>query len=176
MPDPTAKAGPPAKKAGKADTKTLLIVGGLAAAGGVAYLYFKKTPAAAASSSTAATDKDTGYTGPGMGWDSFLLFLHDHQAAPKPGPRGKTGPAGKPGKSATGGGPYRHVASGKQSLDQLARQRHTTVKALENETLGSKELDDENRRKFAAYIRGGTRRRMPKGLVYYTSRGPSEGG
>jgi hypothetical protein len=67
------------------------------------------------------------------------------------------------------GPPYRHVADGTKSLDEIAHNRHTTAQVIINQTLDSKTpINAEHRDAFNKYIAPATGRHMPKGLVYYT--------
>lgn len=79
----------------------------------------------------------------------------------------------------TSGTVYRHVVSEDNlSLDSLAKGRHTTVAHLidVSEHGGrNMHMSPANLAKFEAYVKGGTDKPMPKGLVYYTSTGPPEG-
>lgn len=63
---------------------------------------------------------------------------------------------------------FRETATGDESLDQVARKRHTTAAQIERTTRDSREISPANLARFEAYVAGGTDRRMPKGLVYYT--------
>lgn len=62
----------------------------------------------------------------------------------------------------------RHVATGTQSLLQVAKGRSTTVWHLEAVTRAAP-LTQANRQAFNAYVNKGIATKMPKGLVYYTS-------
>lgn len=82
--------------------------------------------------------------------------------------------AGGGGGGQGGGGgtkspkPKRHVASGTESLAAVAKSRHTTALHIISVT-NSAPLSAANKSKFQKYVRGGTAKRMPAGLVYYTS-------
>lgn len=67
------------------------------------------------------------------------------------------------------GPPYREVATGNESLDQVAKRRHTTVAHIEQVTRASHEITAANKARFNTYVAHGTSRPMPRGLVYYTS-------
>lgn len=69
-----------------------------------------------------------------------------------------------------GGREFRHVATGKETLAEVARARHTTVAELVAVTRASREISPENLRKFLAYAKH-PNRKMPAGLVYYTATG-----
>lgn len=94
-------------------------------------------------------------------------------------PVGGTGgypPAMRTSSTNTGGGSgpgYRHVASGIQSLDTLAKSRHTTASEIESATRDSKGkkggIDASNLTKFNTYVSHGTSKKMPVGLVYFTT-------
>ena len=62
----------------------------------------------------------------------------------------------------------RQVSTGGTSLAEFAKERNTTVKALEQVTEESPEISHANLVKFDSYIKGGTSKPMPKGLVFYT--------
>jgi hypothetical protein len=63
----------------------------------------------------------------------------------------------------------RQVATGKQSLDAVAKARNTTTAHIIAVTEDSIEISAANRKKFQTYVAGGTNKLMPAGLVYYTS-------
>ena len=84
-----------------------------------------------------------------------------------PGPPGPTGTPGSPGKPAPKPKAYREVAVGGESLASIAKQRNTTVAHLVQVTEAN--LDPANLAKFKKYVAGGTSKKMPKGLVYWTS-------
>lgn len=69
-----------------------------------------------------------------------------------------------PGHKAT-----RHVATGNESLDQVAHSRRTTTAHIIATTQMSDEISKPNLAKFDAYVAHGTSKKMPNGLVYYTS-------
>lgn len=69
---------------------------------------------------------------------------------------------------------FRELATGKQSLNAVAKARHTTVAHLEEVTRQSAGkpggISAKNLKAFNDYVAKGTGRRMPAGLVYFTSR------
>lgn len=95
-------------------------------------------------------------------------------AAPTPTPTPAPPPTVNPG------GPFREVAAGHLSLAQVAKARHTTVAHLISETESGAgtggHLTKANLAKFKRYVKHGTNKPMPKGLVYYVSSGPAQGG
>lgn len=64
---------------------------------------------------------------------------------------------------------FRQVASGTRSLEQVARERQTSVRHIEDATLQNPEITAANKERFRRYVQGGTARRMPAGLIFYTS-------
>lgn len=85
-------------------------------------------------------------------------------------PAMKTSPNGGGGGAGPG---YRHVATGHESLDTLAKSRHTTAAEIESTTRDSKGkkggIDASNLTKFNTYVSHGTSKKMPIGLVYFTA-------
>lgn len=70
---------------------------------------------------------------------------------------------------------HRQEATGDSSLDWIAQNRNTQVPHIIEVTKNSHRygqgrygIDDENLAKFTQYVRGGTDKKMPKGLVFYT--------
>lgn len=84
---------------------------------------------------------------------------------PYPIKRAPAPPAG----SGTAAKPDRQVATGTESLDLVATKRKTTAAHIIAVTQGSAEISTANRQKFDAYVAAGTGKKMPKGLVYYTT-------
>jgi hypothetical protein len=74
--------------------------------------------------------------------------------------------AGK-GKEA---GPYREIATGAESLDQVAAKRHTTAAHIVQVTRAAPHISRPSLERFNKYVAGGTSKKMPAGLVYYTTR------
>jgi hypothetical protein len=68
---------------------------------------------------------------------------------------------------------FREIATGQQSLNAVAKARHTTVAHLEEVTRASAGkpggISAKNLAAFNAYVSKGTGHRMPRGLVYFTS-------
>ena len=71
------------------------------------------------------------------------------------------------GKKTTG--PKRHVADGRQSLDEVARGRRTTPAHIEEVTRSAKEISRASLARFNTYVAHGTDKKMPAGLIYYTT-------
>ncbi|MGH7240353.1 MAG: hypothetical protein ACREHG_09880, partial [Candidatus Saccharimonadales bacterium] len=67
----------------------------------------------------------------------------------------------------------RNVADGTKSLDQVAKERNTTMAHIVSTTDSThgtgNGIDTANLAKFNAYVAKGTSKKMPKGLVFYTS-------
>ncbi len=61
----------------------------------------------------------------------------------------------------------RHVATGFRSLRDVAHDRGTEVSHLEE--VSRAHLNPANKTRFNKYVQGGTGKKMPPGLVYYTS-------
>lgn len=66
----------------------------------------------------------------------------------------------------------RHVATGDISLDEAARLAHQTTGQVIYVTRNKAPLTPAHLAAFDTYIRMGTARRMPAGLVYWTSHQP----
>lgn len=67
---------------------------------------------------------------------------------------------------------YRWAADGTMSLDQIARSRNTTAKALiEHTEASSSPINDAHRASFQNYVVSGTENKMPSGMIYYTVNG-----
>jgi hypothetical protein len=71
----------------------------------------------------------------------------------------------------------RNEATGDSSLDWVADNRNTQPSHLVEVTKNSHKygqglygMSDENLAKFMEYVQGGTDKKMPKGLVFYTTR------
>jgi hypothetical protein len=65
--------------------------------------------------------------------------------------------------------PVRHEADGTKSLDEVADHRNTTAEHIITVTRRSKEITRAHELLFENYVKSGTNRKMPNGLVYYTS-------
>jgi hypothetical protein len=72
-------------------------------------------------------------------------------------------------KPTTKNSAHRDTASGKQSLDTVAKSRGTTSAHIIDVTDTGSNIDAAHKKKFDAYVQGGTNKNMPRGLVYYTS-------
>lgn len=90
---------------------------------------------------------------------------------PPPPPRPPPPPVEVPGGPGIirGLGPYRHTATGALSLAELAARRHTTPAHLQAVTERALAGHPRELGAFRNYVREGIQRRMPRGLVYYTS-------
>jgi hypothetical protein len=148
---------------------------GIMTAGGLGiYLYEQHKQA------TAAASTGKGGQHPKFSAEAFVPgYGHGHGGGRGGG--GQPPPSPKPRPKPQGGGQdvYRHVVSQEGlSLDQLASARHTTVQHIITTTEQGGQgghLSADNLARFKAYVRGGTNRPMPIGLVYLTSSGPAEG-
>lgn len=66
-------------------------------------------------------------------------------------------------------GPYRHVANGKESINDVAARRRTTVANLIEVGFGKGALNDTNKTRWAKYLAWpGRDKPMPQGLPYWT--------
>lgn len=72
---------------------------------------------------------------------------------------------------------HRNEATGDSSLNSVADNRNTQVSHIIEVTKNSHKygqglygINDENLARFIEYVRGGTDKTMPKGLVFYTTR------
>ncbi len=61
----------------------------------------------------------------------------------------------------------RHIATGGRSLDRVAHERGTSTEHLI--TVSRAHLKGTNKSRFDKYVSNGTGKKMPPGLVYYTS-------
>jgi hypothetical protein len=87
-------------------------------------------------------------------------------AVPAPAPAPPTGTAAS--KAATKG-PYRQIATGKLSLDQIAADFHTTAHDIVETTRGAHGMTRAEITAFNHYVDSGATRKMPKGLAFYTA-------
>lgn len=65
--------------------------------------------------------------------------------------------------------PYRQIADGKSSLDDIAHWRHTTAAHIIEVTRGYKGMTRAGLAAFDHYVKDGTGKKMHKGLEYYTT-------
>ena len=70
----------------------------------------------------------------------------------------------------------RQVATGTTSLDQVARERHSSPQHIIETTREAPEITRQNKARFNRYVAKGTHRRMPAGLVFYTTNQGSDYG
>jgi hypothetical protein len=115
------------------------------------------------SSSAGGSDSDGGDQAP----PDVVIQNQLPPEAPAPGSGGSTGTT-DPNRGSGKTGPVRRVATGKQSLTQIAKSRHTTVAHIISVTRASKEISPANLKKFLDAARN-PRQPLPKGTVYYTS-------
>lgn len=121
----------------------------------VAYELYKSRSSAAAAVSS------------GTGSSTVPQFVNQTYVSPGPpmAPHGEDNDKDDKGKGGTG--PFRQVATGTESLNQIAKARGTTVAHIIAITKAS-HIDDKNLKAFlAAAAHPG--RKLPKGTVYYTS-------
>jgi hypothetical protein len=73
------------------------------------------------------------------------------------------------GSVSTGKGPYRHEANGRESINDVAQRRNTTVANLIEVSFGKGALSDANRIRFAKYLAWpGRDKPMDRGMPYWT--------
>jgi len=133
--------------------------------GGLAFLYWKNKNSSA---STGAASADQSATGTDASLvPQFVNQTYTTVTPPSESPPPVTSPPTQDHEV------YRDTAPGGQSLAQIAKGRGTTVQQLIATTTAAANqpggLTAANLAKFNAYVKGGTNRPMPKGLVFYTS-------
>ena len=85
---------------------------------------------------------------------------------PAPQPRKPPPPPRKP--PPVPHGPYRHIATGKLSLDEIAHADKTTADDIIKITRAAKGMTRAELSAFNSYVREGAARKMHKGLAYYS--------
>lgn len=146
---------------------------GLAGVGALAWFYFRNRQGQSAADAAASVPDTTAAVGDDVQGELSTIQTEIQNLQGEESQEGSTTPV----NSGTGGGHkptyVRHVSTGKETLNQIAKSRHTSVAHIVSVSKAGPE-DKENLArllKWAAHP--GTRR---KGVVYYTAKGPVEGG
>jgi cytoskeletal protein RodZ len=143
----------------------------LAAVGAAGYLWYRNKQGAAASS-TAATDT-TGAVGDDVQGQLSTIQTEIQNLQGSESQEGSTTPVNSgtstPGTSSPG---IRHVSTGKETLNQIAKGRNTSVAHIVAVSSAGPESKDNLAKLLDWAKHPGTRR---KGIVYYTSSGPVQG-
>lgn len=163
--DPNQAAGPPTGNVWtrKYGSLPLWAWAGIGLAIVVAIMYWRNKNSSSSSTTNAAVPTGASSTTAGQ----VPQFVNQVYTQTSPG----TTPAPTP----TPGTPtmaYRDTAPGNMSLDQYAKSRNTTAAHLIATTQGAHitgGITDQNLAAFMKYVAGGTSKKMPKGLVFYTS-------
>lgn len=174
---PTRTAPPSSAGAGNAFTKKYGPLPGwgwaaLAAVAAVGVWWYRSHSGASAAQAAASQDT-TAATGDDIQGELATIQTEIQDLQGEESTEGGTGS----GSGGGGGGKgkktsYRHVSTGKESFNQIAKARNTSVAHIVSVSKAGPE-DAENLRKLEAWANHpGTRR---KGVVYYTSGGPAEG-
>jgi hypothetical protein len=94
----------------------------------------------------------------------------NQKAAPAPGPG--PGPTPPPGKGKIVPGTHRYTATGTQTLNQWASSKKTNSGEVETSSEANFTSHYEtaaNHAKFTAYLNGGSTKKMPKGMVFFST-------
>jgi hypothetical protein len=142
---------------------------GVAAAG---YLWYRNRQGGSAAADSASADSAaTGAVGDDVQGQLSTIQTEIQGLQGAESAEGSTTPA----NSGSGTGQkvtFRHVSTGKETLNQIAKARNTSVAHIVAASTAGPESKD-NLAKLVAWAKHpGTRR---KGIVYYTSSGPAEG-
>jgi hypothetical protein len=148
---------------------------GWAALAGVAALgwwYFKNRQGQAAANTAAATDT-TGAVGDDVQGELSTIQTEVQNLQGSESQEGSTTPANS-GTSSTGSNSpaIRHVSTGKETFNQIAKSRGTSVAHIVAVSKAGPESQANLAKLIEWAAHPGTRR---KGVVYYTTRGPVEG-
>lgn len=133
------------------------------AAAGAAFLWERSK---SQNSASPASDTTAGSTS-GDDAPPDYVFQITNQLPTEAGTPSKTGNA-HPVVGQAKKGPFRRTATGKESLAQIAKSRHTTVAHIVATTKASKEINSANLAKFLQAA-ASPNKPLPKGTVYYTS-------
>lgn len=148
-----------------------MALAGVAAAG---YLWYRNKQGSSAAGSAATSDTTAADTAVGDDVQGQLSTIQTEiqNLQGSESAEGSTTPANSgtstPGTTTT----YRHVSTGKETLNQIAKARNTSVAHIVSVSNSSPESKDNLAKLTAWAAHPGTRR---KGVVYYTSKGPAEG-
>lgn len=166
-------ADPPRKPAGKKiagmSPMTLIVILGIGVVGGAWFLLRRSKAQAAATDTTGSAQGTAESQGNDFAGQIATLQteIADLQGA-------LSGEDSDP--HANAGAAHRNIADGTRSLDQVATERHTSSAHIIAVTRASTEISDANLARFNKYVAGGTGRKMPAGLVFYTTHAGSEPG
>ena len=148
-----------------------MALAGVAAAG---YLWWrnKQGAAAASAANTAATDT-TGAVGSDVQGQLSTIQTEIQNLQGSESQEGSTTPANSgTGSSGSSSPSIRHVSTGKETLNQIAKGRNTSVAHIVAVSSAGPESKDNLAKLLDWAKHPGTRK---KGIVYYTSSGPVEG-
>jgi hypothetical protein len=149
---------------------------GLAGAAALAWWYFRSrgTGAGQATDSGTAAADPAAAVGDDIQGQLATIQTEIQNLQGEESQEGATTPANSgTGSSGSSKPAIRHVSTGKETLNQIARGRNTSVAHIVAVSKAGPE-SAENLAKLVAWARHpGTKR---KGIVYYTSHGPVEGG
>jgi hypothetical protein len=149
-----------------------MALAGVAAAG---YLWYRNKQGASAATNTAAGQDTAAAVGDDVQGQLSTIQTEIQNLQGSESQEGSTTPANS-GTGTPGGGTskpaIRHVSTGKETLNQIAKGRNTSVAHIVAVSSSGPE-SKENLAKLLAWAKHpGTRK---KGIVYYTSSGPVEG-
>jgi hypothetical protein len=141
---------------------------GVAAAG---YLWYRNRQGASTAASTAASDT-TGAVGDDVQGQLSTIQTEIQGLQGQESTEGSTTPANSGSSSGGNATTFRHESTGKETLNQIAKARGTSVAHIVAVSSASPE-SKANLAKLTDWAKHpGTRK---KGIVYYTSNGPAEG-
>jgi cytoskeletal protein RodZ len=139
------------------------------AAGG--YLWWRNRQGAAAAATDTGTASDTAAVGDDVQGQLSTIQTEIQDLQGTASSNGSTTPANS-GSGTGSSTSFRHVSTGKETLNQIAKARNTSVAHLVAVSTAGPESKD-NLAKLVEWAKHpGTRR---KGVVYYTGQGPAEG-
>jgi len=149
-----------------------MALAGLAAAG---YLWYRNKQGASAATADTGTEDVSGAVGEDVQGQLSTIQTEIQGLQGAEAAEGSTTPANSGTGSSSGSSSrpaIRHVSTGKETLNQIAKGRNTSVAHIVAVSTKGPE-SKENLAKLLAWAKHpGTRR---KGVVYYTSKGPVEG-
>lgn len=142
---------------------------GLAGVGALAWFYFRNKSGQSAADAAAATDT-TGAVGDDVQGELSTIQSEIQNLQGSESQEGETTPANSggidPGGPLKGKAPVRHVSTGKETLNQIAKSRNTSVAHIVAVSKAGPE-DKSNLDRLLKWAAHPSTRR--KGVVYYTS-------
>src|SRR5215468_2710343 len=173
---PTRSAGPPSPAPGGGNILQRKIGplpgwawAGLAGVGALAWWYFRNRSGQAAADASAGEDANAA-VGDDVQGQLSTIQTEIQNLQGEESQEGSTTPANS--GTGTSPAPVRHESTGKETLNQIAKSRHTSVAHIVAVSKASPESKDNLAKLLSWAAHPGTRR---KGVVYYTAKGPVQG-